>query len=663
MPATKACGQAQMTCYLGNAKSRGWQALNSPHIRLIFPDAYRSEAVGFAAKAEQIYDEYKDRLGTAPQKIGLYYLGSGQWISRIRASGTFKANIIWASPVGKRDSVPLTTPTDVLRYEIANAFQRHLVSPFVRYRRFIHYPPEDIPWQDGLIPFLVHPNQTYGQQPFLRAYRSSKTGHSAFSRRFMNKLNWRVGYSQIQYFRNMDDGWSLPGIYSRRQSFLGLFNYFNFKSAFKQAAGLSYSAFEERWLGSSHATAKADSLHPSKQLSVSRNNLSKDRAQQNSLSDSTVTPYHSLLHTRIKYPIVVPYYANTDNYGLGMYLKFEEPMGIHAFSLSGLFSFPHPADKSYINFRYINNSFRPRLSLRFNHYSSGALFIGDYQKNRALNVLAASSLWKLSAISREKSNWYFGLRLRYMSFQYLPTKTLHNKFTHLFYRNNKTHQTDLKAVITWSGIKLDEDTFIYPGVGSGIQLSATGSEKIMGSDVRYLRLNLGAYTILPAFRKHHLYLYADGVIDIGTPAGRDYLAFANDGSYELTLPKFLGEVNPGYKQFVRGYNTILTGSRFLFGRLEYRIPFEFNTTRKLFGFIPPARTVFTFFSDAGVMGDARLAPNRTETQYRWSAGFEIKRVFSFAGSLQFAYELGLGQPLTILTGPRPYIRIQMAVPF
>src|SRR5699024_4406799 len=147
-------------------------------------------------------------------------------------------------------------------------------------------------------------------------------------------------------------------------------------------------------------------------------------------------------------------------YGLGMYLELGEPMGIEAITLAGLFSIAHPVHQSYINFKYINNSFRPRLTLHFNHFSSDALFLGKYRKTRTTSVVAASSLWKLSGLSHGKSNWYFGLRLRYMAFQYLPEKVMHDKFPHLFFSNRKTHQTDLKASLTWSHIKLDENTFI-----------------------------------------------------------------------------------------------------------------------------------------------------------------------------------------------------------
>jgi hypothetical protein len=125
----------------------------------------------------------------------------------------------------------------------------------------------------------------------------------------------------------------------------------------------------------------------------------------------------------------------------------------------------------------------------------------------------------------------------------------------------------------------------------------------------------------------------------------------------------MGSVNPGLKRFVSGYGKPLLGDRFLFGQLEYRIPFEFNTTKKLFGFLPPARTVFTFITDGGLMGNAQIGLHQKTTRYRWGAGAEIKRVFSIESTIKLTYELGIGQTLTQSFGPHPYIRVQMPLAF
>jgi hypothetical protein len=667
----KVWGQIEHIKTLGNASSQHWKELESPHISIVFPRPYRSTATKLARRAEHIYEEYQARMGTSPVKITLYYFGHDKLLSKPRASTIIDANNIWSPKSSKKRVLHLTGLNDRLRYEIATACQNYIQSIYAEYLHFIAYPPPDFPWQDGLVAFLVHPQKTLRQQRILQKKMRTKKQTSNISRLQANRLNILVGRSQIQYFTNLNADNSLKNIYTQRQPFLlGLFHYFDFSPAFKKGTGISYPAFVQKWRSheeqgmktNKSANMRGSSSKP-KLHSVYPESHSFDH---NSVPDSLkprIKPYHPFLHTDLKTPVVLPYYASPDNYGLGAYLKFAEPLGTHSINITGLFSAAHPIHKSYFTTKYINNSFRPRLSLHFNHFTSGSLIIGRFRKVRFSNILAASSLWKLSGTSHQTGNWYLGLGMRYMTFGYFPEKMLLNKYPHLFLKNEKTHQTDLKTVLTWKSFTRGRNTFINPGAGSGVQLAVTGSDKILGSDVQYARFNLSGYTIFPAFNKQRLYLYADGVVDIGAPAGRDYLAFSKGGKYELPGPSFMGEVNPAHKQFVRGYNTPLLGGRFLFGRLEYRIPFEFNTTRKLFGVIPPARTVFTFFSDAGVMGQARIAPNITHTRFRWSAGFEIKRVFSLPGNIRLAYELGLGQPFTTSFGPRPYIRVQTAIPF
>jgi hypothetical protein len=667
LPGGKVYGQSACEMYFGNASSRHWKELSSSHIRIVFPSAYRAKSAGLLGQAEHIYKEYKSRLGTAPEKITLYYLGNGELFSKSRAFDAIKADNIWAGNPSRTGVLHLKSLTGALRYEIAAAFQDHIQSIIIQYWHFIAYPPPDFPWQDGLISYLVRPQKVAGEENTLGHYWFMEKRHSNLSRLAADTLNIWIGRSQIQYFTRT--GGSLQDIYTWRDTLLGLFHYFNFQPAFKQAADISYPAFEKQWKVHEKQRIKADKskgnqFNPGKKpgaSSVTFHSIVQDSAAH--FSDLPIKPYHPLFHTQLKTPIILPYYASPDNYGIGTLLQFKEPMGTHALNITGLFSAAHPVHKSYFTAKYINNTFKPRLALRFNHFSSGTLILGRFRKARLNSVLAASSLWKLSGPKPRVGRWYFGLRLRYIAISYFPTKLLHHKYPHLFFENEKTHQTDLKAVLTWKKLKPGPNTFINPAKGSGVQLAVTGSEKILGSNVQYARLNMSGYTILPAYHKQRIFVYADGVMDIGSPAGRDYLAFSKGGQYELPGPNFLGELNPSHRDFIRGYNTPLTGSRFVFGRLEYRIPFEFNTTRKLFGVIPPARTVFAFFTDGGVMGDARIAPNVVKTRYRWSAGFEIKRVITAPGNVQLAYELGIGQPLTKSFGPHPYIRVQMAIPF
>ncbi len=390
---------------------------------------------------------------------------------------------------------------------------------------------------------------------------------------------------------------------------------------------------------------------------------SEKETAQNTESDLRIKPYSTFLNTKLKRLFALPYVAKDGDFGLAAYLELKEPLRTHKFEYYGSVSFADLLHQSFFYSSYINNSLRPRIELKFNHFPSASGFFGKSRKAETTDVLSLSSLWKLNGISRDFSNWYAGLTLRHMAFDYFPeaSRRLHNP--DIIFNNTKTRQTDLTGSLVWRSLKPNRHALIHPSGGEGIRLLVTGSRPILGSQTSHTRLSLEGYTILPGFAEHRLYLYGNGVLDAGDPAGRDFLSFSDNGDYQLPGPNFLGSVNPGISRFVRGYSSNLLGDRFLFGRMEYRIPFQFDTTQKWLGLLPPARTSLTVFSDGGIMGEARITPDRKTTRYRYSVGAEIKRVFSVGESFELIYELGIAQPLNRSLAPQPYVNLKSALPF
>lgn len=376
----------------------------------------------------------------------------------------------------------------------------------------------------------------------------------------------------------------------------------------------------------------------------------------------TIEPYHPFSDLNWETPAVIPYYLNTGEFGFGASLSLTDPMHTHAFDYRGTVSAANPL-QSYFYSSYENNSFRPAIEFSYSHLPSASGFFGKSREVQTTDVIAMESLWRLTGLSHDYTDWYFGLTLRHLAFDYFSTETLRNHHPDIFFNNTKTRQTDLKATLAWRKLKPSQHMLIHPVSGTGLRFSVTGSDNVLGSQTQYARFNLDGYKVFPAAGNHRVYIYANGVMDIGEPAGRDYLSFADNGIFQLPDENFLGHIDPDYNRFVRGYDTSLLGDRFLFGKLEYRIPFQFDTNKKLLGIIPPARTVFAIFADGGVMSNARIAEDIRRTEYRYSTGIEMKRVFSIGDSFKITYELGLGQPLTEGFGPRPYFNIRSALPF
>jgi hypothetical protein len=407
--------------------------------------------------------------------------------------------------------------------------------------------------------------------------------------------------------------------------------------------------------------SKIETSNDQQQLSLAEN--SAEKKAQDTESNLRIKPYYTFLNTKWEQPFALPYVAKDGDFGLAGYIELKEPLRTHQFEYYGSVSFSDLLHKSFFYSSYINNSLRSLIELKFNHFPSASGFFGKSRKAETTDVVSLSSLWKLNSLSHDFSNWYAGLTLRYMAFDYFSEASQRLHKPDIFFNNTKTRQSDLIGSLVWRSLKPNRHALIHPPDGEGVRLLIAASRPILGSQTSHARFNLEGYTILPGFGDQRLFLYGNGVVDAGDPAGRDFLSFSDNGDYQLPGPNFLGSVNPGISRFVRGYDSNLVGDRFLFGRAEYRIPFQFNTTEKVLGLLPPARTSLTIFSDGGIMGDARITPDRKTTRYRYSIGAEIKRVFSVGGSFKVTYELGIAQPLNRPLAPQLYFNARSALPF
>ena len=643
--------------FANNNTSVEWGEVNTEHFKIVFATSEQSKIPQLSKTAEQIYREFKTRMGTAPDDITIYFKNERATVSGIRARKTDDEFSIWEGDERwSRRFVPgEDTALQALRQEIAYVFQQHVQYFPVDYYYYLFSRPEKTPWSDGFTSFMAAPSKTALDAEAENEFASENLQY--VTPEVADSIEIMQGRSQIHYFLDQYGGRAFETLYSRRQSLLGLIPYFDFNASFEDATGISYDAFTRQWWSG---------LETRTQPGLTQQTVSSQHNEITVQADTSMTPataYHAFSNIQWEQPFAVPYYISSGDFGLAAYLSLSEPMHTHQFRYYGSISFADPIGKSFFYSKYTNNSFRPRLELTFNRFPSASGFFGKSRKVKMANIIALESLWKLTGLSQGSSQWYAGLTLRHMGFNYFPEASLRLHHPDLFYNNTKTRQTDLKALLTWRSFTAGRNALIHPLDGEGVRFSVTGSDKILGSKARYLRFNLDGYTIWPGFSDHRIFLYANAVTDVGEPAGRDFLSFSNNGHYQLPGPDFTGSVNPGYDQFVRGYTTNLVGARFVFGSLEYRIPLFFDTRRKLLGFIPPARTSVTLFADAGVMGNARVAANKTLTKHRYSIGTEVKRVFSIGGGFELTYEVGIAQPLTQSFGPNPYVNIKTAIPF
>lgn len=421
-----------------------------------------------------------------------------------------------------------------------------------------------------------------------------------------------------------------------------------------------FEAFREKM---EEESPQADSLYYCKRNVQDTLTIANPVGKLEPYDVSSPQEYHYAANIRLNRPFLFPFYLNPDEYGFVGLLRFKEPMKRHEISVGGIYSMKSVRDKTSGYFSYINRVFRPQIELTYSHYTSATTLYGQNLEVRSSDVVSLSSIWLLTPYSESTSRWYAGAMVRYMEFNYHDDDKRARKYPDLIYDNDYSHQTDIRLGLAWKGSEPRSTDFIHPLNYRGVRLLATGTNHFFGSEASYLRTNLEAFTTLPSYKKNRWFLLANGLIQWGTPVGRDYIAFDERPYGNPGRPELMGSPSPGEGFFVRGYNDIDLGNQLAGTTVEYRIPFQFQTHKKAFGIIPPARSVFILFWDQGLLTDARTSVDKRVTSYRSGIGFELRRVLEWWDDNKIVYTIGLGQPLTEWRIPYPHFSIGTGLPF
>jgi len=206
---------------------------------------------------------------------------------------------------------------------------------------------------------------------------------------------------------------------------------------------------------------------------------------------------------------------------------------------------------------------------------------------------------------------------------------------------------------------------LHPLDGTGLSVSLTGAEQILGSDVQFLTADVNAFTILPAIGLHRIYLHGRFQAQWGEPLPQDFIGFSRYDNINLNLPGEVPLVFFNEAERVRGYRSFVAGKQVAFGSLEYRMPFLPSLNTRILGVLSLGSTSLALFTDAGVVWEARLADETTATEKRWGAGAEVKNRISLLG-INFTHSLGIAQPAEELFSDADYdlyYRIRAVVPF
>lgn len=361
--------------------------------------------------------------------------------------------------------------------------------------------------------------------------------------------------------------------------------------------------------------------------------------------------------------IALPYYAESDNWGVAGTTNWLEPIGKHLFTAFGAISLHTPLESSYGAINYQNNQFYPSITFSGYNLPANSRFYGSKYLMEELIGGEVSVVWPLDTFNKSYQSSTFGVRFRHVLVNPIDREEFENG--PVLPTPVKGRQTDLKIEWQFQKQKPWQNNTIHPLDGYGIKASLLGADKFLGSEVRYLEADINMYTTLPSIAAQRLYLQARYQQQWGTPFPQNDIGLTRYDNITVTLPDqvFLQFFNDSER--VRGYRNYVAGKRVLFGSAEYRMPFIPSLHTEILGLIQLGSTSLTLFTDAAIVGDAVLEDGSTTSIDRWGAGAEIKNELQIFG-LSFAHSVGVAQPVANLFEDDFvdfYYRVKAVVPF
>lgn len=389
---------------------------------------------------------------------------------------------------------------------------------------------------------------------------------------------------------------------------------------------------------------------------------------------SQIEPDETLIENRYEYnsfqnlthagSLLLPYYANRNDWGLFATTNWAEPLGKHAISALGWLSVANPAERSYGVISYLNNQLYPSLFFSLYRLPESARFYGNRFLIEKLTGGEISARFPLDMFERPYQSAFADIRLRHVLAD--PYGQDHFDDFPRIPAPEKARQTDLKIAWQLKKQRPWRNQAVHPLDGYGVRFSLTGADKILASETRFLTADINTYALLPSIGMHRLYVQGRFQAQWGEALPQNFIGFSRYDNISLNLPAEVPLHLFDEAERVRGYRSFVAGKQVAFGSLEYRVPIIPSLQTHILGVLSFGTTTFSLFSDAGVVWDARQDDGNRETETRWGAGAEVKNSIWLFG-IRFSHAVGVARPVQNLFAADDdvdlYYRIKAAIPF
>jgi len=372
-------------------------------------------------------------------------------------------------------------------------------------------------------------------------------------------------------------------------------------------------------------------------------------------------PYSSWKNISHVTTIPIPFYANEENFGFGILGIWSEPLSKHMITALGAVNFMNPVDDSFLFLSYINNQLRPSLNFSFYHNSiTGRLYDREFLTTTNSGGFLLATLPR-DWIDSPFVNTSLYARLRY---DYTDANRFWNRPAPITGLPEDGWQSDVRL-----GFRINKSlpyihNIIHPLEGYGLEARVTIATPALGGETEYVRPDLRSYLILPGGGMNRFYLYGRAIAQWGDSFAQDYVGFSrfDDPDFGDPIPGL--DVLYADAERVRGYSSLVSGNRMLFGTIEYRMPLFDSLNTQILGIIGFGKTTLSAFLDAGVLWNDDLTPSSNAIK-RAGTGLEIKNTLNI-GFLEISHSVGFAQPVPDFATSKNqeiYYRVRAVIPF
>lgn len=371
--------------------------------------------------------------------------------------------------------------------------------------------------------------------------------------------------------------------------------------------------------------------------------------------------YRSISNITHVASLAIPYYWQPDNYGVGGFTAWIEPLGKHAFLGLAALSVNDPLHKSSFQLVYINNQLKPLLQTVVERYPDGVRTYGKGVLRESYSRASLTARWPITLTSAPFVRSTLSVRGRYININPLNADSFADSGLPI---PQPGRQGDVRLTFQVTRQRPYRHNVVHPLDGVGLRLRATAAARSLKDRTGFVRFEVGAYGIVRGFGLDRLYAFGRVQIQRGENLAQDYIGLSRFDEFQISAPDII-EISFSDVQRVRGYQEVVAGKSVWFATVEHRIPIAGSLRTELLGLVSLGATTVSLFADGAlVFPDYQLrSPER-----RLGVGVELKNALTISGKFTFSHAAGIAQASELLGSFDPddfelYYRIRATVPF